>query len=209
MTSHPERICGEDRLGIGKVTDPASMWYKYLPIPPIIVAQMECIVYTRLLRPLSKAVLSQLHQLIYANKKHFWFTIYLTTFLLLHSCSMITRRDTEYARQISLSVRTPVSPYKDIGGDLSNKEKYANPSSIEAHHMGASTILAHFHYVNKGKHPFILALDPSNLPDLAKFGSLNQDQVEFVRETALLVQDRGVQILGLLHCQLLLMRFQN
>lgn len=103
-TSNPHQICGEDKLGVDIVTDSASPWYAYQPMPPIIIAQQECIVYTKLLRPLSRAVLGRLQALVLANKKKYWLTIYLTTFILLHSCSMITRRDAEYARQISLQV---------------------------------------------------------------------------------------------------------
>ena len=73
-------------------------------MPPVIMAQNECIFYTKLLRPTSREVLSKLHELIRANDKKNWLTIYLATFILLHSCSMTTRRDWEYARQISLPV---------------------------------------------------------------------------------------------------------
>lgn len=103
-TSNPHRVSGSDHLDVGVVTDPASPWYAYQPMPPILIAQNEWIIYTKLLRPLSKQVLDQLQTMVIGNKKQHWFTIYLTTFILLHSCSMITRRDAEYARQISLPV---------------------------------------------------------------------------------------------------------
>lgn len=103
-TSNPHKISGKEKLGVGRVDDPASPWYEHQPMPPIIIAQNECIFYTKLLRPLSREVLTQLQALVLANKKKHWFTIFLTIFILLHSCSMITRRDAEYARQISLSV---------------------------------------------------------------------------------------------------------
>jgi len=74
-------------------------------MPPIMIAQKELVIYMEFLKPLSKTVLAELQELIYANQRKYWFTIYLTLFILLHSCSMITRRDEEYARQINLKVR--------------------------------------------------------------------------------------------------------
>jgi hypothetical protein len=74
-------------------------------MPPIMIAQKELVIYTKFLKPLSKTVLAELQELIYANERKYWFTIYLILFILLHSCSMITRRDEEYARQINLKVR--------------------------------------------------------------------------------------------------------
>ena len=73
-----------------------------------MIAQKELVIYVEFLRPLSKIVLAELQELIYANERKYWFTIYLTLFILLHSCSMITRRDEEYAQQINLKVRAHV-----------------------------------------------------------------------------------------------------
>ena len=91
-TGNPHRISGDDKLDI---TDTADPWYKHQPMPPIIIAQNECIVYTKRPRPLSKAVLTQLQTLVLANEKKHRFAIYLTAFIVLHSCSMITSRDVE------------------------------------------------------------------------------------------------------------------
>ena len=103
-TSHPEWICGEETLGTPRVDDPSSLWFNNLPIPPVMVAQYEMIAYSKLLRPLSKSVLDQLQSLIIANKRKHWLTIYLTLFMLLHSCAMVTRRDKEYAVQLLFEV---------------------------------------------------------------------------------------------------------
>lgn len=76
----------------------------HVPKPPVMSAQFQAITYTKILRPLNKIVLDQLHALTIANKRRNWFTIYLTLFVLLHSCAMLTRRNEEYARQILLKV---------------------------------------------------------------------------------------------------------
>lgn len=175
-TSNPHRICGEDKLGVGIVTDEKSPWFNYQPMPPIIIAQKECIVYTKLLRPLSKAVLNQLQALVLTNEKKYWLTIYLTIFILLHNCSMITRRDAEYARQISLQT------------------DYANPSSISGQHMGALIMIAHFHYTNKGQQPFTMALDPSGLQEVVEATNMDAEHIRFIKESAFMIQEREAEI---------------
>jgi hypothetical protein len=104
-TSNSEWLCGDETLGTPKVMDQSSPYNKRRPIPPLINAQFQVISYSTLLRPFSKAVLDKLQNFITANKRKYWLTIYLTLFILLHSCSMITRRNAQYARQLSLKVR--------------------------------------------------------------------------------------------------------
>jgi hypothetical protein len=89
------------------VDDPSSRFHAMVPMPGIMIAQMECIMYTRILRPLSNRVLSVLKDLVTENKREHWLTIYLTLFILLHSCAMLTRRDFETAREFGLGVCFP------------------------------------------------------------------------------------------------------
>lgn len=103
-TSNPHHIYGDDKLGGEKVDDPSSPFYDCVPMPVIMIAQMECIMYTKVLRPLSKKVLEGLNDLVKDNKRTYWLTIYFTIFILLHSCSMITKRDEETAQQYGLQV---------------------------------------------------------------------------------------------------------
>ncbi|GAB1317293.1 Zn(2)-C6 fungal-type domain-containing protein [Madurella fahalii] len=101
-TSNPEHILGEDKLGGNAVDDPGSVFHNRVPMPVIIIAQMECILYSKVLRPVHRKLLGQLNELVKENKRQYWLTIYLTMFILLHSCSMISRRDWETARQYNL-----------------------------------------------------------------------------------------------------------
>ncbi|KEQ82077.1 hypothetical protein M438DRAFT_337597 [Aureobasidium pullulans EXF-150] len=165
-TSNPERICGSDCLGVVPVDDTDSPWFKGVPMPPIIIAQMECIMYTKFLRPMSKSVLNRLQKMILSKKKTCWFTTYLVSFILLHSCSMVTRRDYEYARQMSM------------------QSEYANPDSIRDHHKGAEIILTFFHAVNKGSMPFEKILNEAGRQEVAEATQLGPEQIEFVRWTA-------------------------
>jgi hypothetical protein len=55
-------------------------------------------------------------------------------------------------------------------------------------------MLAHFHYLNKGVHPFKLTYNAEGLRELSKAADLDADQVGFVRLTSSLINDprRGV-----------------
>ncbi len=57
--------------------------------------------------------------------------------------------------------------------------------------MGILTMLAHFHFVNKGKHPFNLATDPAGVKELASTAELNDEQIKFGKETAIMVKERS------------------
>lgn len=106
MTSYPNHIVGDEKLGSRSIQDPASLHFGKTPIPLLMVAQMECIHYTKFLRPLSKRVLDSLQSLVLSSKRRqaAWFTIYLTLFVLLHACALVTRRDAETAAQYGVKV---------------------------------------------------------------------------------------------------------
>ncbi|VUC23524.1 unnamed protein product [Clonostachys rosea] len=130
--SNSERIVGEDTLGTQAVADPDSPYHGSVPGPPVLMAQLECIHYSKFLEPLSVKVVQDLKTLMGINGKEYWCTIYLTLFMLLHSCSMTTKRDMEYASLINLSAT------------------YCNPNGIRGHNHGSKILLAHFHLALKG-----------------------------------------------------------
>lgn len=80
-------------------------------MPVMITAQMECILYSKILRPFSTLLLTQLNELVLEKKRENWMTIYLTMFILLHNCSMMTMRDEQTARQYNHKVRRWSSRY--------------------------------------------------------------------------------------------------
>ncbi|KAL2821114.1 hypothetical protein BJX63DRAFT_418148 [Aspergillus granulosus] len=171
--SNPERICSFETLGGTPVDDPNSPFHGVVPMPSIMIPQMECIMYTRVLRPLSNKVLSTLKDLITENKREHWLTIYLTLFILLHSCAMLTRRDWETAREFGL------------------QEEYANLVSIQGMQTGMRTMLAHFHYLNKGVLPFHMTYDEESLRNLGAMADLNSEELNFVKQTSVFVNDRA------------------
>ncbi|KKK23873.1 hypothetical protein AOCH_002910, partial [Aspergillus ochraceoroseus] len=172
-TSHPERIYSSENHGGDIVNDPGSPFYNVVPMPPIMIAQMECIMYTKVLRPISQQLLSDMKDLIMENKRENWLTTYLTLFILLHSCAMLTRRDWETARQFNL------------------KDEYANPMSIQGMQNGMHILLAHFHYLNKGVSPFHMTYDEKALRELASAAELDKEQLEFIKFTSGLVKTPG------------------
>ncbi|KAL4941730.1 hypothetical protein BDV06DRAFT_212435 [Aspergillus oleicola] len=165
-TSNPEHIRTPDALGSAPVNDPNSPFHTRVPMPAIMIAQMECIMYSRILRPLAHRVLTGLRELVTANKREHWLTIYLTSFILLHSCAMLTRRDWETAREFDM---------QDI---------YANLIGIQGMQAGMQNMLAHFHFLNKGVLPFHLTYDEKSLRSLAAAADLDSEELEFVRRTS-------------------------
>lgn len=104
MASMPENICGGDTVA-EKVDDPGSPYYGSCPPCPVIYAQEETVMLTKIQRPLQKQVLAGLDALMKARKKESWLTIYLVLFILLHSFSLTARRDAEFAAQMVSRVR--------------------------------------------------------------------------------------------------------
>lgn len=129
-------------------------------------AQLECILYTRFLRPLSKRIQDLLDDLMKKRTHDTWLTVYLALFVLLHSCAMLTKRDAEYALQMKMG------------------RKYANPEAIKAHQKGAITLLAHFHGVLGGPEPFGLA-GTGRLESYRKNWDFSEHQEAFMKETYL------------------------
>jgi hypothetical protein len=99
-----EYLHGDETLGALPIGDVSCPHYSHIPKPPVMSAQFQAATYTKILRPLNKLVLDQLHALTIVNKRRSWLTIYLTLFILLHSCAMLTRQNEEYARRILLKV---------------------------------------------------------------------------------------------------------
>lgn len=76
------------------------------------------------------------------------------------------------------------------------KVKYTSMQLIREIHSGAETILAHFHYLNKGQSPFGLDWNIAEVPkSVAKVADLDQEQTKFVRYIAYEVQKRGQSII--------------
>ena len=74
-------ISGDDKLGGEKVDDPSSPFLECIPMPVIMIAHMECIMYTKVLRPMRRKVLDSLNDLVKDNKRCRPFIKELVTFI--------------------------------------------------------------------------------------------------------------------------------
>lgn len=67
-------------------------------------AQLELISYSALLHPYRREILGGIISMLKTNSRNCWFTLYLTCFVLAHSCSNVTSRDEAFAGQLGLRV---------------------------------------------------------------------------------------------------------
>jgi hypothetical protein len=94
MESKQERICSEEVLDMTPQNwdQEADNFMNYL-VPPVMQAQIEILTTAMVLLPMKQAVLKGLQHLIEKCQIKSWFTIYLSTFILLHSCALLTRAE--------------------------------------------------------------------------------------------------------------------
>ncbi|KAL0935578.1 uncharacterized protein CTRU02_210169 [Colletotrichum truncatum] len=170
MESQSERIIGDETLGMDPQTlDEDVGSYGTVSITPMMSAQVELITTTQILLPLKAAVLKRLQQLIKANDPRSWFSIYLSLFILLHNCSILTADENKQAKKYGLQTR------------------YVYDKFVEALHNGAKTMLYYFHYCNKGSSPFTPGwITPENL----RMVQLNHSQERFIRESTEMIHQR-------------------
>ncbi|KAG4441328.1 hypothetical protein IFR05_003191 [Cadophora sp. M221] len=169
-------LTGSELLGMKPDSDdPFSPYFERIPTPPVMAVQLQIILWCSILVPLKRQVLSQLQTLIMANKTQSWLTIYLCLFMFLHSCALITKGDYNYARKHAM------------------KKMYAEPGVLEGLHHGATTMLAYFHYRNKGDLPFKFNSEKSDWVDL---GGLDDEAKRFIEYAFEEVRRRKSEIEG-------------
>lgn len=199
MESQSERIVGDETLGMEPQTfDPDVASYGTNSIPPIMSAQMELMTTTRILQPFAKNVLRRLQNLIQTNELRSWFVIYLSLFVLLHSCSILTADENMQARKYGLQVRDVLRAAHNIHlaemavwSESADKRlfqtRYLVDAFIEELHTGAKTMIYYFHYCNKGSHPFAATwMTEENLA----LADLNKEQECFLKESSILIRER-------------------
>ena len=151
-------------------------------------AQIQLIMTATVLSPLKKSVLRQLNNLVQGNKLKSWFVIYLCTFIILHSCALLTSHEHARAKKQGLLVRTSSGAFPK-----SNKlqSRYITDSVVEELHNGANIMLAYFHYCNKGNQP--LASDFLTSERNVVLLELDAEQLEFVRMSDEQVKARSMR----------------
>jgi len=95
-TGTVEHIVGEDTLDM----TPEEI----VPLPPVMIQQLDMILTLRFLNPRRKKVLEDFQRIVVNNKPKSWMTIYLITFMFLHSCSALSAENFNNASKHGLLV---------------------------------------------------------------------------------------------------------
>lgn len=95
-----------DTLGISAIRDQGQLLYGKVPYPPIANDQLGVLCHVKILEPLQKVILEGLKQLIQSKQPQCWTTIFLSVFMLLHNCSVLTWDRYRHARKHGSKVRS-------------------------------------------------------------------------------------------------------
>jgi hypothetical protein len=104
-TATTEHIVGEDTLDMEpEKVDRSYPLFGKVPLPRVMIQQLDMILTLGFLTPLRKKVLEDFQKLVQNNKPKSWMTIYLITFMSLHSCATLTDENYRNARKHGLQV---------------------------------------------------------------------------------------------------------
>ncbi|KAK2803707.1 hypothetical protein FQN50_006925 [Emmonsiellopsis sp. PD_5] len=169
-TATVEHIVGEDTLDMAPETvDRSYPLFGKVPLPPVLIQQLDMILTLGVLNPLRKKVLEGFQKLVLTNKPRSWLTVYLVTFMLLHSVAVITAENYKNARQHGL------------------RRRYSIPTMISELHHGANVFLGHYHYATAPCNPFSLDWKKRHT---TPFAHLTPDEIHFLIETKNMVKGR-------------------
>jgi hypothetical protein len=89
-----------------EVEDRSYPLFGKVPLPPVMIAQLDIILTLQVLQPLRKKVLEDFQKIILSNKPSTWMTVYLITFMSLHSCAKVSEENYQNARKHGFRVST-------------------------------------------------------------------------------------------------------
>jgi len=99
-TATIEHIVSQDKLDmVPEEVDKSYPLLGKVPLPPVMIQQLDIILTLGVLRPLQKQVLEDLQRLILSNNPRTWMTMYLITFMSLQSCSSLISENYRNARR--------------------------------------------------------------------------------------------------------------
>jgi hypothetical protein len=169
-TATTEHIVGEDTLDM----DPETVDHSYplfgkVPLPPVMIQQLDMVLTLGVLNPLRKKVLEDFQRMVVSNKPKSWMTIYLVTFMSLHSCAALSAENYKNARKHGL------------------RRRYAMPTFISELHHGANVFLCYYHYCTKPCNPFTLDWKRRHV---TPFADLRTDDIDFILNSKEMVLER-------------------
>ncbi|KAF2092916.1 hypothetical protein NA57DRAFT_49246 [Rhizodiscina lignyota] len=169
-THTTEHIVGGDTLDMRPETvDKSFPLFGKVPLPPVMIQQLDMILTLGVLQPLRKKVLEDLQKLILSNKPSTWMTVYLITFMSMHSCARISNENYKNARKHGL------------------KRRYAMPAFVQERHHAANVFLSHYHYRTQPCDPFKLDWRRRHA---TPFAAMSEKEVMFLMRTKELVEQK-------------------
>jgi hypothetical protein len=110
-TTTMEHLHGDETLDMEPETvDRSFPLFGKVPLPPVMIQQLDMILTLGILTPLQKQVLEDFQKLVLENRPKSWMTIYLITFMSLHSCAKVSEENFKNARKHGLRVWFITSP---------------------------------------------------------------------------------------------------
>lgn len=178
-------IVGEDKLGIESPSGPDQP----VGLPRMIVAQWDGIQNEKILKGLSRKVLSTLEKYLTSKNQTVWFTIYLVVFLILHEISVATKDRYRWAQEnVALT-------------SWSRKARYGRGKLamfVEHLQASANTILAYWEYYKTGID--LQAVDWSARNGNKQLSYLTVGQAEFIQRSVGILREQGKHAAILLCC---------
>ncbi|KAK3328841.1 hypothetical protein B0H66DRAFT_571609 [Apodospora peruviana] len=164
LTTKSFEIIGDETLEMPRnlIDDDNNPLHGKIPLPPVMGAQIDSILIHQVQPQLRRNTLEELQKMTQEKKQKTWLITYLVTFILLHNIALITKHDADYARKHGM------------------KRRFAREDNVKEYNLGANTLLAYFHYCNKGIYPFSAECRDQDLQSLAE---LDDDAISFVRYT--------------------------
>ncbi|KAK3318158.1 hypothetical protein B0H66DRAFT_477050 [Apodospora peruviana] len=167
MIEIPWKICGQETLGIERVTDELNPHCGHIPIPPTMDTHLDQVVIKKVLHPLRDRLIKRFQKNIAPPTPEAWFETYLAAFVLLNHIEYLAKHSVSHAKLHTLP------------------GKFSNIPFLEGAFHGAKIILSRFHFVCSGAAPF--KMDWSS-PEAIKMAKLDQEQVAFMKRTQDLVK---------------------
>ncbi|CAK7219571.1 hypothetical protein SCUCBS95973_003860 [Sporothrix curviconia] len=163
LTTRSFEIVGQETLDMpADILDETSPSYGKIPIPPVMGAQLDSVLIYQIQHNLKRTVLEDLTKMVTENKTRTWFTTYLVTFILLHNAALVIKHDASYAKKHGM------------------QRRFAREDKVQQYYTGAITLLAYFHYCNKGAFPFT---ETARDRDICNVANLDEEAMEFVKFT--------------------------
>jgi len=165
-----EHIVSKDTLDMQPETvDKSYPFFGKVPLPPVMIQQLDMILTLGILQPLRKKVLEGLQKLILSNKPSSWLTVYLLTFISLHSCAVVSNENYKNARKHGL------------------RRRYAMPAFMQERHHSANVFLSHYHYRTQPCDPFKLDWRKRQT---TPFADMTPTEIRFIMRTKELVEQK-------------------